>query len=98
MKLPEGNVFTPVHQSLCSQTDTPSQGKHTPRQTPPRETPARQTHPLPKMATEVGTVHPTVIHSCSWGNLFGLLRNLSNLIYFGCEAIWVEKVNWEKGA
>ena len=81
-KLWKGNVFTSVCQEFCPQVgagvclsaclDTPSLGRHLPRQTPPPgQTPPRQTppwadtHPVqtqPRTAAD-GT-HPTGMHSC----------------------------------
>ena len=44
---------------------TPSLGRHPPKQTPPRQTPPNQTPPsFPKTATAADGTHPTGIHSC----------------------------------
>ena len=71
----EGNVFTPVCDSLCSQGCVSQHAmgrstrlcRHPPQGTPPGQT-LRDRHPLhrhlPGMATEMGSTHPTGMHSC----------------------------------
>ena len=70
----EGNAFTPVYQSFCSEGSlsqhaivkgcTPL-GRHLPGQTPPppRQTPPGK-QPSSPMATEAGGTHPTGMLSC----------------------------------
>ena len=56
-KVAEGNVFTPVCQSFCSQRG----GVHPPGRHPQ----PTGRHPTPKMATEAGGTYPTGMHSCN---------------------------------
>ena len=71
VKLWEGNVFTPVCDSVhrgCVPVCNGQGGVHPPGRHPPDRHPPRQTPPWTdtptEMATEVAGTHPTGMHSC----------------------------------
>ena len=81
-KLWEGNVFTPVCRSFCSQGGLP----HIPGRYPPGRHPSGQTPPVQCMlgyGQQAGSTHPTRMHSCYHPQTKFLHASVSHSVHRG---------------